>query len=169
MKDSSIKFSLSTLTLLSLAAVAATPTLATTNINEQPHSPSTNEIPANKIVASDLPFFARFLEGQNEEIADANVASTDRLIANKPLAERRDRVRETRKFPSDREDNHGGSVNVTKKYPSDGEDNSGGGSVTRKYPSDNEDNSGGGQVFTQKFPSDGEDNTGGNPPLQHRK
>ncbi len=169
MKDSSIKFSLSTLTLLGLGAIAAAPTLATTNINKQPHSLPTKEIPANESSKEDLPFFARFLEGQNEEIADSSVVLTDRLIANKTRPERGERVRETRKYPSDREDSHGGGSTVTNKYPSDGEDNSGGNSLTRKYPSDHEDNSGGGQVFTQKFPSDGEDNTGGNLPLQQRK
>lgn len=169
MKDSSIKFSLSTLTLLGLASVAAMPTLATTNINEHSHSLPTSEIQTNEIGGQDLPFFARFLEGQNEEIADSNVTLTDRRIANKTRPALEDRVRETRKFPSDSEDSHGSGSTVTKKYPSDGEDNSGGSSVTQKYPSDGEDNSGGGQVFTQKFPSDGEDNTGGNPPLQHRK
>jgi Serine endopeptidase inhibitors len=163
-KESSIKISVSTLALLGLVSIAATPTLAkTTPVNEQP-SQLTNEL-STASSGQDLPFFARFLEGQREEIADNKVALTDRDSRR----ERGDRLNVTRKYPSDNEDiNSGGSV-TTKKYPSDNEDSTGGGVVTtKKYPSDNEDINSGGGLVTQKFPSDGEDNTGINPPIQRR-
>jgi hypothetical protein len=175
-KESSIKISVSTLALLGLVSIAADPTLAkTAPINEQPQQ-LTKELPTTSS-GQNLPFFARFLEGQREEIADNKVALTDRR------RERGDRLNVTRKYPSDSEDNTGGGVVTTKKYPSDSEDSTGGVVTTNKYPSDNEDSTvgnpvtrkypsdnedGGGGVVTQKFPSDGEDNTGINPSIQRK-
>ncbi len=151
MKESSIKISVSTLALLGLVSIAAAPTSAKTAPSNELSTTSSSQ---------NLPFFARFLEGQREEIEDNKVALTDRR------REPGDRLNVTRKYPSDNEDNTGGGSVTTKKYPSDNEDSTGGGSVTTKYPSDNED--GGGGVVTQKFPSDGEDNTGIKPPIQRK-
>ena len=152
MKDSSIKFSLSTLTLLGLAAVAATPAVATTSA----HSSET-QTQAIERAGRELPFFARFLEGQQPEVAAEGVVLTaDATIAKKPSIGK-EKVY-TNKYPSDAEDNTGGGTVTTRKYPSDSEDNTGGGVVTtKKYPSDAEDNTGGGTVTTQKYPSDSED------------
>lgn len=171
MKESSIKISVSTLALLGLVSIASAPTLAkTAPINELPTTSTSS--------GQNLPFFARFLEGQREEIEDNKVALTDRR------REPGDRLNVTRKYPSDLEDNTGGGLVTTNKYPSDNEDSTGGGSVTtKKYPSDNEDSTGGnlltrkypsdnedggGSVTTQKYPSDGEDNTGIKPPIQRK-
>jgi hypothetical protein len=157
-KDSSIKFSLSTLTLLGLAAVASTPALANSAPSSEHSQTQTIERPEQE-----LPFFARFLEGQQPEVANERVVLTaDRIIETKPLNRPGDlggkETVVTNKFPSDAEDNTGGGIVTTRKYPSDAEDNTGGGIVTtRKYPSDAEDNTGGGTVTTQKYPSDGED------------
>jgi hypothetical protein len=151
-KDSSIKFSLSTLTLLGLAAVAATPAVATTS------APS-RETQTQAIDRSgrDLPFFARFLEGQQPEVATEGVVLTaDATIAKKPSSGKE--TVHTTKYPSDSEDNTGGGIVTTRKYPSDAEDNTGGGIMTtNKYPSDAEDSTGGGIVTTRKYPSDSED------------
>jgi hypothetical protein len=142
-KDSSIKFSLSTLTLLGLAAVASTPALANSSarIGEHAH-PQSIQTQSNEPQGKDLPFFARFLEGQQPEATDRKVALTgDSTPLIKP------------KRPGDT-----GGIVTTRKYPSDAEDHTGGGIVTtRKYPSDAEDHTGGGIVTTQKYPSDAED------------
>jgi Serine endopeptidase inhibitors len=134
-KNSSIKFSLSTLTLLGLAAVASTPALATSSaqIGELANS-ATSQTQTTESPGKDLPFFARFLEGQQPESANNRVALTD----------------------STRPGDTGSSV-MTRRYPSDAEDTGGGVVTTNKYPSDAEDNTGGGIVTTQKYPSDGED------------
>jgi Serine endopeptidase inhibitors len=154
-KESSIKFSLSTLALLGLASVAAAPALAdSAKISGNSHLQPTSEIQTNELKEQDLPFFARFLEGQKQEATDRKVALTgDATPLIKP------------KRPGET-----GGIITTKKYPSDAEDNSGGGIVTtQKYPSDSEDNSGGGIITTKKYPSDAEDNSGGHRPPHHRR
>lgn len=158
MKDSPIKFSLSTLTLLGLAAVAATPAVATTSARS-----SETQTQAIKRQGQELPFFARFLEGQQLEVATEGVvltanATIETKPSNRPGNLSGKETISTKKYPSDAEDNTGGGTVTTRKYPSDAEDNTGGGIITtRKYPSDAEDNTGGGIVTTQKYPSDGED------------
>jgi hypothetical protein len=110
-----------------------------------------DEIEIKDLAGKDLPFFARFLEGQMEDISEeeaGNVAGGKLCrCPNSPT---------TRKYPSDREDGV-----MTKKYPSDSEDSVGGTkppiATTLKYPSDSEDGSGGGMVMTLKYPSDNED------------
>jgi hypothetical protein len=168
-KASSIKFSLSTLTLLGLASIASAPALAdSAQISANPDSQPTSEIQTNALKGKDLPFFARFLEGQKREVTPHKVALTeDRTIERK-----RSNLPEmtTKKYPSDTEDSSGGGIVTTQKYPSDAEDSSGGGIVTtQKYPSDAEDSSGGGVVMTKKYPSDAEDNSGGNVHPRHRR
>lgn len=84
-----------------------------------------------------VPFFARFLEGQNvEEISDEESEAVSGGLQF-----------QTKKYPSDNEE-CGGQV-VTLKYPSDNEDVA---VATRKYPSDSDE-----YLVTQKFPSDGDD------------
>ena len=168
MKESSIKFSLGTLTLLGLASIASTPALAdSAQISANPDSQPTSEIQTNELKGKDLPFFARFLEGQKREVIQHKVAlSEDRTIEKKPsnLPEMI-----TNKYPSDAEDSSGGGIVTTQKYPSDAEDSSGGGiTTTIKYPSDSEDSSGGG-IVTNMYPSDAEDNSGGNVHPRHRR
>ncbi|XHR82376.1 MAG: microviridin/marinostatin family tricyclic proteinase inhibitor [Gloeotrichia echinulata GP01] len=81
-----------------------------------------------------VPFFARFLEGQNvEEISDEESEAFNGGLRFY-----------TKKHPSDQEDGGGGVQ--TLKYPSDNED-----VVTKKYPSDND------EAVTLKYPSDGDD------------
>jgi Serine endopeptidase inhibitors len=160
-KDSSIKFSLSTLTLLGLAAIASTPALATSSaqIGENAH-PQSTQTQSNEPQGKDLPFFARFLEGQQPESANKKVALTDNSTSPGDTGSNV----MTRKYPSDAEDNTGGGNVTTAKYPSDAEDNPQDvivNGTTNKYPSDAEDNTGGGIVTTRKYPSDAEDNTGG--------
>jgi hypothetical protein len=156
-QDSSIKFSLSTLTLLGLAAVAPTPSLATTSAHSNELSQTVER------QGQELPFFARFLEGQQPEVATEGVvltanATIETKPSNRPGNLSGKETISTKKYPSDAEDNTGGGTVTTRKYPSDAEDNTGGGIITtRKYPSDAEDNTGGGIVTTQKYPSDAED------------
>ncbi|MEH2310878.1 MAG: microviridin/marinostatin family tricyclic proteinase inhibitor [Nostoc sp.] len=78
-----------------------------------------------------VPFFARFLEGQNfenlseqesEEISGGNCGVTKKNKKNK------DTIAQTLKYPSDQEDV------VTKKAPSDSDE-----AFTNKYPSDGDD------------------------------
>lgn len=152
MKASSIKFSLSTLTLLGLAAVAAAPTLAT-SLPGVENTPS--QIQTNDSARKDLPFFARFLEGQHPEVVDNKVALTESATI------------QTQPSNSQSELGKKGTV-TTRKYPSDAEDNTGGIVSTMKYPSDAEDNTGT-IVVTHKYPSDGEDNTGGNLYRRYRR
>ncbi|MEH2407258.1 microviridin/marinostatin family tricyclic proteinase inhibitor [Nostoc sp.] len=75
-----------------------------------------------------VPFFARFLEGQNfenlseqesEEISGGNCGLTTK---------KKDTIAQTLKYPSDQEDV------VTKKAPSDSDE-----AFTNKYPSDGDD------------------------------
>ncbi|KAB8314177.1 microviridin/marinostatin family tricyclic proteinase inhibitor [Tolypothrix campylonemoides VB511288] len=75
-----------------------------------------------------VPFFARYLEGQCEELSVEEMEAVT----------------------------GGGQINTTLKYPSDLEDVGGGTVTTLKYPSDQEEG-GGGIVTTQKYPSDGDD------------
>ena len=65
-----------------------------------------------------VPFFARFLEGQN--IEDLSDLESEAVSGGYKVV--------TLKYPSDNEDV------VTKKYPSDSDE-----VVTQKYPSDGED------------------------------
>jgi hypothetical protein len=70
--------------------------------------------------SQNLPFFARFLEGQAcEDLTEEEIASVNGGCGFA-----------TRKYPSDQED--GGFV--TEKYPSDADE-----FVTLKYPSDNDE------------------------------
>jgi Serine endopeptidase inhibitors len=95
-----------------------------------------SEIKPEDLNSQAVPFFARFLEGQNaDDISDleSEAISGGHIVV-------------THKCHSDHE--HGGAV--TKKYPSDSDEYA----VTQKYPSDGED---GGVVMTLKFPSDNED------------
>jgi hypothetical protein len=145
MKKPSIELTVGISTLLGIAAAMSAPALADTSKTTETTTTAKGE----------LPFFARFVEGQkspSERIALTNERRGE--------TEKKDRVT-TRKFPSDAEDNSGGGVVTTQKFPSDGEDNSGGNPTTAKFPSDNEDNSGGSVGVTNKFPSDAEDNSGG--------
>ena len=102
----------------------------------------------------ELPFFARFLEGQMEDLseAEANEVTGGKTRIGLPID-----GFITNKYPSDLEDGHGGDIPMTKKYPSDREDHHGGGIVTtQKYPSDGEDHHGG-MAMTLKYPSDNEE------------
>ncbi|MBW4561630.1 MAG: microviridin/marinostatin family tricyclic proteinase inhibitor [Mojavia pulchra JT2-VF2] len=85
-----------------------------------------------------VPFFARFLEGQNfEEISDEESEAVSGGLTI-----------QSRNCPSNNEEGGGGVV-TTLKYPSDNEDVV---VVTKKYPSDGDD-----YAVTQKYPSDGDD------------
>ncbi len=86
-----------------------------------------------------VPFFARYLEGQLEELSDeeAEAVGGGNSFANEFPCDFYEAV--TLKFPSDNEDSDGGPI-VTLKFPSDQEDGGGGGSIkTRKYPSDGDE------------------------------
>ncbi len=74
--------------------------------------------------SQELPFFARYLEGQFcEDLSEEEMQSVQGgLRPSHPM---------TKKFPSD-QDEHA----YTKKYPSDGDDHI---YVTQKYPSDGDD------------------------------
>lgn len=155
MKESSLKVSLGTLALLSLAAIAALPALA----NSAPINSAESYAQTTAVPGQNLPFFARFLEGQESTTATDRIALTD------------DSKVTTAKFPSDQED--GGDVKIvvpTNPSQKPGENLN----LTRKYPSDQEDNTGdrptrirdrnrhplpgnGGQSYTKKYPSDNED------------
>lgn len=83
-----------------------------------------------------VPFFARFLEGQNYE--DLSDQESEAVSGGAKY--------QTKKYPSDKED--GGFV--TDKCGSDNDV-----VTTQKYPSDNDEDSE--LVTTLKYPSDGED------------
>jgi hypothetical protein len=104
-----------------------------------------------KLNSKAVPFFARYLEGQLEDLSQEEM---------KAVSGGRGFL--TKKYPSDHEDCGGmtlpmkDDVAVTLKYPSDNED---GGipikpdpGVTEKYPSDSDE-----WAVTQKYPSDGDD------------
>ena len=78
-----------------------------------------------------VPFFARYLEGQLEELSDEEAEAVDGGNS----------FTETRKFPSDHEDGVGGGDTMTLKFPSDAEDGGGGDPfpMTLKFPSDGDD------------------------------
>ncbi|MGC9524001.1 MAG: microviridin/marinostatin family tricyclic proteinase inhibitor [Limnospira sp.] len=103
-----------------------------------------------------VPFFARYLEGQLEDLSEAEM---------KAVGGRRGLIT-TKKYPSDSEDGVGikpiwGDIPVRRRYPSDREDSGVGDMpVTLKYPSDHEDSGGGDLVVTLKYPSDHEDSIG---------
>ncbi|MEH2005647.1 microviridin/marinostatin family tricyclic proteinase inhibitor, partial [Nostoc sp.] len=82
-----------------------------------------------------VPFFARFLEGQNGE--DLSDQQSEAISGGQTFM--------TEKYPSDSED----GVVATKKYPSDSDEHA----VTQKCHSDHQD----GHVVTLKYPSDGDD------------
>ncbi len=113
-----------------------------------------DEIKVNDLNSTDLPFFARFLEGQMEDLSDAEA---DEVVGGRVRIGRPIGSVFSKKYPSDSEDSHGCGLPVTKKYPSDREDLPGDIAVTLKYPSDGEDGHGGGIVTTLKYPSDNEE------------
>ena len=80
-----------------------------------------------------VPFFARYLEGQLEDLSQEETES----ISGGNCSNYTGEIGEA-------------PIPVTKKYPSDNEDFA----VTLKYPSDNEE---GDFVTTLKYPSDNED------------
>lgn len=86
-----------------------------------------------------VPFFARFLEGQDiEELSDEEmqaVAGGGDMVTLKYPSDNEDGGVQTRKYPSDNEDGGGDVGIVTKKFPSDDDDVN----VTMKYPSDGDD------------------------------
>jgi hypothetical protein len=91
-----------------------------------------------------VPFFARYLEEQLEDLSEEEMKA---IGGGKGLIM-------TKKYPSDQEE--GGEITdklsdvaVTLKYPSDQEDSGG---VTEKYPSDSDE-----WAVTMKYPSDGDD------------
>ena len=84
----------------------------------------------NRDLPDTVPFFARYLEGQDcNDLSDEQMQAVGggRFITRKYPSDQEGVS--TRKFPSD-------SDVVTRKFPSDGE--GGSGYVTLKYPSDNE-------------------------------
>jgi hypothetical protein len=161
-KESSIQLSVNMLALLGSAAVASTPAMASELQSSQPQ----NQLQLNKTPSTELPFFARFLESQQPQVAEPKVVLSERRLTEKYPSDHEDGGKQpvfTNKYPSDQED--GGEQPVfTRKYPSDQEDGGGGVVTTQKFPSDQEDG-GGGVVTTQKFPSDSDEpSTGGKPP-----
>jgi Serine endopeptidase inhibitors len=113
-----------------------------------------DNIEINNLDTTDLPFFARFLEGQMEDVSEvesASVAGGSNITSsgiNKKFLD----MAYTNKYPSDGDDQGGGVV--TQRYPSDHEEIA----QTSKYPSDNEDHAGGGNPpMTKKYPSDREE------------
>jgi hypothetical protein len=134
-KESSIKCSLGTLTLLGLVAIAAAPASATNSdrIGERAPQSTPLQTQSSAPPSRDLPFFARFLEGQQPAATASQVALTGGGIQIAPkLPDNTDNNNvQTRKYPSDSEDNTGGGIVTTQKYPSDSEDNTGGGIVTK--------------------------------------
>ncbi len=106
-----------------------------------------------KLNSKAVPFFARYLEGQLEDLSEEEMKAVG---GGGGLM--------TKKHPSDSDEDYGEfsdrlrDVAMTLKYPSDHED---GGStdkfrdqlVTEKYPSDSDEWA----VTTDKYPSDGDD------------
>ena len=87
-----------------------------------------------------VPFFARYLEGQLEDLSQEAAESISGGTCDNLIGEIVEHLTGTEKDP----------IPVTKKYPSDHEDLA----VTLKYPSDQEE---GDFVTTLKYPSDHED------------
>ena len=75
-----------------------------------------------------VPFFARFLEGQNFE--DLSEQESEAISGGScgVTKKKKDPIAQTLKYPSDQEDG------VTKKAPSDSDE-----AFTNKYPSDGDD------------------------------
>jgi len=100
-----------------------------------------------------LPFFARFLEGQDsEEIEELSEEDMEAVAGGRQVV--------TRKYPSDSDEPHGSHGRlVTRKYPSDNDEPRGSQRrlVTRKYPSDSDEPQRGGRVVTYKYPSDNDE------------
>ncbi|MEH1962620.1 MAG: microviridin/marinostatin family tricyclic proteinase inhibitor [Nostoc sp.] len=94
-----------------------------------------SEIKPEDLNSQAVPFFARFLEGQNGE--DLSDQQSEAISGGQTAM--------TQKFPSDSED----GVVETKKYPSDSDEQA----VTQKCHSDHEH----GGAVTLKYPSDGDD------------
>lgn len=104
-------------------------------------------------IRQELPFFARFLEGQFCE--DLSVEETNEVQGGlrflppttKHPPESDNGIVTTLKFPSDQEDGDGGGhIPITNKLKDEH-------AVTRKYPSDSDEHI----AITQKYPSDGDD------------
>jgi hypothetical protein len=101
-----------------------------------------SDINKQNLKAKAVPFFARYLEGQDCEELSEQEAESIRGGDSKSIPDLpRKKLIQTMKAPSDHEDGGGGGV-MTLKYPSDHEDGGGGGIATRKYPSDNEEGCG---------------------------
>lgn len=100
----------------------------------------------------EVPFFARYLEGQLEDLPPEETESisggTGGNLTGEIREDLEDLIAVIQKFPSDSEDS---LLIATRKYPSDHEDLT---AVTLKYPSDHEE---GDFVTTLKYPSDHED------------
>ncbi|MEH2121379.1 microviridin/marinostatin family tricyclic proteinase inhibitor [Nostoc sp.] len=81
-----------------------------------------------------VPFFARFLEGQNfEDLSDQESEGIGGGRCGVTNKHKKDELRETRKYPSDQEDV------VTKKAPSDSDEQV---FTTLKSPSDSDEHGG---------------------------
>ncbi len=117
-----------------------------------------NEIEIKDLDTADLPFFARFLEGQMADIPAQEAAEvsggsilSDLLFKKDPLNRDNGIFSTTSRYPSDSDEFD--RIGTTQKFPSDREDGSN--MTTWKYPSDRDSS----PFATQKFPSDGEDST----------
>ena len=75
-----------------------------------------------------VPFFARYLEGQLEELSDEEAEAVGGGGGGKPT---------TRKWPSDNDEDGGGGFMITEKWPSNKEDDPV--AMTMKYPSDTDE------------------------------
>lgn len=87
-----------------------------------------SEIERENLNSKAVPFFARYLEGQCEELSEEETETVSGGTVGAM----------TKRYPSDQV--HGGGEMVTQAYPSDSDQvHGGGGYVTYKYPSDRED------------------------------
>ncbi len=99
--------------------------------------------------SSNVPFFARYLEGQFlTEVSEEEMDEVQGGIRN--IKNIKDIV-VSLKYPSDQEDGNLGDGKITNKYRDIEDIGSGGGYVTEKYPSDHD------EAVTMKYPSDGDD------------
>jgi hypothetical protein len=81
---------------------------------------SMTDINIQDLNSSNVPFFARFLEGQMDEVSEAEAAEAiGGRFGNRPTNKLADQA-QTQKFPSDQEDSS--PPIVTQKFPSDQED-----------------------------------------------